>query len=329
MGTNMAHNVHKNKLVPPGQSYKLPTLLVSSVHRSSKQSQAHGGVYLVNLNTGKYKNLFLAKHDVSLHGRGGERGFRGIAFWKGKTYLGLHDGVQIYNQKFKHIDTIRQDNYLGSVHEICIFQGTLYVVSTNYDSIIAFNLQNNKMINCMTIKHKNKNQFFLCKKNNPPIKADSLHINNVYADNRGVFCSGTNFSSLLQIKNNVLKVFSRVLPGTHNCRPYMNDKIICNDTQRGRLAILSIGGRCDKYVNVRRIGHNQMVGADRSEKIARQPFARGLTFDDRVIIGGSSPDMISVYNKNDLSHIKTINLSMNITHCIHGLEIYPYQQDVV
>jgi hypothetical protein len=304
----------------------LPVILVSSVHRSSINNQAHGGVYLINLENNKYENLWLAKHEIDLHGRGGERGFRGIAFWKNKTYIALHNGIQIYNQNFDCIGTIETD-YLGHIHEICIWEHMLYVVSTQYDSIVVFDLKTNKMINRLTIAYNEKK--FSYKINIVPNKKDLLHINNVYVDSRGIFCSGTNFSNLLLINNNMINVFAKSTGDTHNCRPYVDGQIICNDTTNGRISILNYFGKVINFINVKKFALKDMTNVDSSEKIAKQPFARGLAFNEDIIIGGSSPDMISVYDRQTMALIKNIHLSMNATHCIHGLEIYPYKQNIV
>ncbi|MHA2426864.1 MAG: hypothetical protein ACXADB_02400 [Candidatus Hermodarchaeia archaeon] len=306
---------------------KLPVILASSVHRSSMSSKVHGGVYLVNLETGKHHNLQLSQHDINLHGRGGERGFRGLAFGRGKTYVGLHNGVQVYDQQFNLLDTIYNEDCFGSVHEICIFKDKLYVCSTNHDSIVVVNVNTHKTIRCITIKHGPQG-FFLSKNNSPPPKEDSLHLNSVYVDQRGVFCSGTNISSLLLVKGDSISKFANTLSGTHNCQPYGNDKIICNYTSNNKLAILH-NGRIVKSVDVKKIPKHRMTDINGTEQVAKQPFARGLAYNDEIIVGGSSPDMISVYEKGTLRCIKNINLSMNLTYCIHGLGFYPYKQDYV
>lgn len=309
---------------------KLPTVLVSSVYRSARSNQSHGGVFMVNLQNNKFKNLLLAKQDIDLHGRGGERGFRGIAFWKNNIYIGLHDGVQIYNKNFKLLDTIRNKSYLGNVHEICIHKNKLYIVSTMYDAIVSFNLNTKKMVDCSVIKNAGKSgTFMLHQKNNSPAKQDSLHLNNVFANDTGVYVCGTNISSLIKIKNGIVSKYCRVLPGTHNCRPLGGDKVICNDTRNGVISITDKGCRVINTAQVPRISKAKMTDIHVKDKIARQPFARGLAFNNNFIIGGSSPDMISVYDRNTFNLIKKINLSMNIRHCIHGLEIFPFNQGMV
>lgn len=62
---------------------KLPTVIASSVIRTSSQGESHGGLYLVDLETGSFEQV-LDWNDgsISWEGRGAERGLRGIAVAK-------------------------------------------------------------------------------------------------------------------------------------------------------------------------------------------------------------------------------------------------------
>ena len=58
---------------------------------------------------------------------------------------------------------------------------------------------------------------------------------------------------------------------------------------------------------------------------ARQAFGRGLCVaNNNLIIGGSSPATISVYQLGQPVALKTVNLTMDVRNSIHGLEIYPF-----
>ena len=61
----------------------VPLLLASSVVRLSQKGDAHGFLYLVDFNKNKYIEVSdLKKENISWKGRGGDRGFRGISFYK-------------------------------------------------------------------------------------------------------------------------------------------------------------------------------------------------------------------------------------------------------
>jgi hypothetical protein len=66
------------------------------------------------------------------------------------------------------------------------------------------------------------------------------------------------------------------------------------------------------------------AGIDDS-KIARQGFGRGLcTYADRIVVGGSSPSTISLYDLHTGQTIGSVNMTMDIRNAIHGLEVWPY-----
>ncbi|HEX7062396.1 MAG TPA: hypothetical protein VF200_10525, partial [Woeseiaceae bacterium] len=69
----------------------------------------------------------------------------------------------------------------------------------------------------------------------------------------------------------------------------------------------------------------QFAGIDDS-KVARQAFGRGLcTLGERLIVGGSSPSTVSIYDVVSGTTVGTVNLTMDIRNAIHGLEIWPYE----
>ena len=68
----------------------------------------------------------------------------------------------------------------------------------------------------------------------------------------------------------------------------------------------------------------EFAGIDDS-KIARQAFGRGLcVYQDRILIGGSSPSTISLYDITTGETIGSVNMTMDIRNAIHGLEIWPF-----
>jgi hypothetical protein len=69
----------------------------------------------------------------------------------------------------------------------------------------------------------------------------------------------------------------------------------------------------------------QYAGIDDS-KVARQGFGRGLcVYDERFVVGGSSPSTISLYDLETGQTVSSVSLTMDIRNAIHGLEVWPYQ----
>ena len=63
------------------------------------------------------------------------------------------------------------------------------------------------------------------------------------------------------------------------------------------------------------------------EDHARQSFARGLCIsNESLIIGGSSPSTITVYDMENEVILKSVNLTMDVRNSVHGLEIWHYPE---
>ena len=212
---------------------KFPTIICSSVVRSTHQGESHGGIYLVDLNSGDYKQV-VDWNDSSIdwEGRGGDRGLRGIAFYDNKIYLAASDELFVFNKNFEIVNSFR-NKYLKHCHEIFVFKDSLFITSTAFNSILEFNLKSNTFVKGYYIKqrrflrfldkiafkleHKKiKRKFFLTKilgifkpkliifdpnSDNGPTLQLEFHINNVYCDNGRIYFCGTRLNHIYYILN--------------------------------------------------------------------------------------------------------------------------------
>jgi len=65
----------------------LPTILASSVIRSTHRGDSHGGIYRVNMETDEQTQMLDWNNpDIDWKGRGGDRGIRGLAFYGHTLY---------------------------------------------------------------------------------------------------------------------------------------------------------------------------------------------------------------------------------------------------
>src|SRR5436305_12829228 len=109
---------------------KLPRVIATSVVRSAHQGESHGGVYLIDLNSGNFDQVIdWNDPSISWEGRGGDRGLRGIAFHQEKVCIAASDEIFIYNREFKLLESYR-NKYLKHCHEISVGSDTLYLTST-------------------------------------------------------------------------------------------------------------------------------------------------------------------------------------------------------
>ncbi len=167
-------------------------------------------------------------------------------------------------------------------------------------------------------------QIFDPNSNNGPDRKDTLHLNHVFYENNTLYISGTRIDHLMFIRDEALHSFAKVPKGTHNTRPYKTG-ILMNDTASDQLAYLTLNGQRNHYFSIKQYPVEALEMTDLPEDHARQGFGRGLCLTEQgLMIGGSSPATISVYQFDHPQPIKTVNLTMDIRNAIHGLEVWPY-----
>ncbi len=302
---------------------KLPRLIATSVVRGSQQGESHGGIFTVD-----FENQNIEQHvGIEFKGRGADRGLRGIAFSDDDILIAGSDVLFRYDRSFK-IKTANKNRYLDDCQEICRYEQTLFMTSTGFDSLLAFDLDKKKFVWGFHLTRQYDQwagHTFDPGSKMGPRPVNKYHINMVHADSTGIYLSGLHTEALLHLntKMEVSEVCS--LPaGAHNARPY-RDGLLFNDTESD----------CLRYVG--RDGNNiafqiatydeqdiEFSGIDDS-KVARQGFCRGLcTVGDRFVAGGSSPSTISLYDLDSNQKIGSVNLTMDIRNAIHGLEPWPF-----
>jgi len=331
-----------------------PKIITSTVVRASQKGEAHGAVYLIDTEKEIVdKVIDYQAIDLDWTGRGGERGLRGIAFYKNRVYLAAHDRILIYNTAFMHIGNI-ENQYFGQIHEIMICEDRLYITSTSFDSIIIFNLKKMEFelsfcVRSLSNKLKKKNFWFFSKQfqwgirktwmrmfkyrpkarvfdpnsNIGPERNDLFHLNSVWHLDKTTYFSGGRFNYILSCKD--ARIFNEVKInfGTHNTMPFENG-FLYNDTGIGRILYRDVSGVEKLALDIQRYPDSKLINSDLPDQIAKPYFYRGLCkFDGNYIIGGYSPASIVVFDING-NFIKNIMISYDIRQAIHGLEIWPY-----
>ena len=216
----------------------LPKIICSSVVRTSKPGDSHGGIFLVDLEKGTHKEVFnWANRQISWEGRGGDRGLRGICFYEQYVICAASNELMFFNHDFEIVE--RYSNpYLKSCHEIFIEGKTMYLSSTGFDAILTFDLESKTFRDGYCFRKRwPKNSFwrairkhrllpviwryvfytFSCNGTKGPSAKDTTHINNVFARNGRIYFSGTEVNSLFEIGlNKKVKSFRNIHKGTHN-----------------------------------------------------------------------------------------------------------------
>ncbi len=315
-------------------SIQLPTLIATSVVRGAEQGDSHGGIYLINFAEQEVIQVVdWNASDIDFQGRGWDRGLRGIAFFNNEIYIAASDELFVYDRAFK-IQRSFRSTYLKHCHEIFQLNNHLYLTSTGHDSILAFDLDKQAFFWAIHLSLGEEGPRGIAYDpqgiNGPggangPKAQNLVHLNNVYADQRGIFASGLKTEGILHIGNgNVVSKMVDMPEGMHNARPF-RDGVLFNDT--GSDVVRYVGRDGTQIAipvpvyEVSQLEHAELADG----KLARQGFARGLcVINDRIIAAGSSPSTVTLYDLDSRMEIARVNFSMDVRNAIHGLEVWPF-----
>jgi hypothetical protein len=304
-------------------------LITTSVVRGSNQGESHGGIYLIDLDARTVvQTIDWDKADIDWQGRGWDRGLRGIAFDRGNVYIAASDELFAYTPEFELINSWRNP-YLRHCHEICVHERTLFLTSTGFDSILAFDLDQEKFNWAMHVKQQDSGyipSMYDPEQGDGPIMLNKLHLNNVIRNADGMYISGLHSGGLLHFNGNQINLAMELPAGTHNARPF-RDGVLFNDSQADVLRYIGRGENSeDRAYPVPRYPEAQLryAGVDTSG-LARQAFARGLcVLSDTLVAGGSSPSTITIYDLAANTGVVSVALTMDVRNAIHGLEVWPF-----
>ena len=307
---------------------KLPKLIATSVVRGSVQGESHGGIYTVDFETLEgQQHVDWNTSNIDFEGRGADRGLRGIAFDGDDIYIAASDELFCYDKDF-NLNVSFKNRYLKHAHEICRMNRRIFISSTGFDSLLAFNLDTKKFDWGFHLRQEYDQWAggtFDPQRDKGPRGVNDFHINMVHVNDDGIFLSGLRSNGLLYLTpGNSIQIICNLPSGTHNPRLW-NDGVLFNDTASDCVRFIPREGeeQAHKIITYKE-SDIEFAGIDDSN-IARQSFARGLcTIDDRFIAVGSSPSTISLYDLDNKQRVGTVNLSMDIRNAIHGLEVWPF-----
>jgi len=309
-------------------SEKLPTLVATSVVRGSQQGESHGGIFTINFEEqAGQQHVDWNSGDINFEGRGADRGLRGIAFDGDDIYVAASDELFCYDRDF-NISASYRNRYLHHCHEISRHDRILFLTSTGFDSLIAFDLDQKAFVwgfHLMEIDRKWGGHTFEPRSDTGPRSMNNFHVNSVFVNATGIYFSGLMTPALLHLNQQYEVSTVCSLPtGSHNAQPF-REGVLFNDTANNAVRYVGRDGRSQEF-SVKEYPESEIrfTNIDDS-KIARQAFGRGLcAVNDKLIAGGSSPSTISLYDLEADLTAATVNLSMDIRNAVHGLEVWPY-----
>lgn len=304
----------------------MTTLVATSVVRGSHQGESHGGVYLVDFQRQAIEQVVdWNTLDIDWQGRGWDRGLRGIAFDGERVFIAASNELFVFNPDFE-LQASYCNPYLMHCHEIFVHQRRLYLTSTGYDSILGFDLIENRFcfgLHVVGVGGGYQGGPFDPQGEMGPAASNELHLNNVYCDDTGMYLSGLKSAGMMRFDGRTLKRVVKLPRGIHNARPY-GGGVLFNDTEADHLRLLTrereISFRVPQF-SKDELSHTELDDS----RIARAGFGRGLCqVGENLVAAGSSPSTIALH---DLAEAKTraiVTLSNDIRNAIHGLEVWPY-----
>lgn len=304
----------------------LPKLLVSSVVRGSRQGDSHGGLYLVDMETGSFEQkLDWNDGAINFEGRGADRGLRGIAIIGDDIFIAASDELFVFDQQFK-ITASYRNPYLKHCHEIWPHAGKLWLTSTGFDSLLRLDLgarQFDLGIRLHTANGALNAQTFDPRGPNGPAASNAFHINSVHADDASIYASGRRLPALVALGRSGIAALAPLPAGTHNARPF-NGGVLFNDTESDSVTLLGQGRRID--IPVPRYADADLTHTDFDETgLARQAFGRGLcVLSDTLIAAGSSPTTVTIHDLAAGRAVKSVNLTLDIRNAAHGIALWPF-----
>jgi len=303
-------------------------LITTSVVRGSEQGESHGGVYIIDLEgQDVHQVMDWNRTDIDWQGRGWDRGLRGIAIDGETVYIVASDELFAYTPDFKLIGSWRNP-YLKHAHEMSIYGRSLYIASTGYDSILAFELDEKKFFWALHVdldRFNFKGNIYDPMSDEGPLLLNKLHLNNVHANDDGMYISGMKSGGMLHFNGEAVNMSVTLPEGTHNAQPY-RDGVLFNDSKADAVRYASRSGEEDRALKVPKYdpADIESKGID-DTRVARQGFGRGLCLiNDRIVAAGSSPSTVSLHDFQESKTLLSVNLSMDIRNAIHGLEIWPF-----
>lgn len=304
-------------------------MIASSVIRSAHQGESHGGVYIVDLKSVEHSQVIDWNDDsISWEGRGMDRGLRGIAFHDEEIYMAASDGIFVYDKNFVLNESYR-NKYLKHCHEIFISDDKLYLSSTGFDSILVLDLNSKSFqVGYCFRRTSNHGEFIFApfdpmSASGPPL-GDTVHLNNVHVIDGTLFFACLRVPHLLYVQGDAAISYAHIPTGSHNARPFKKG-VLLNDTASDRISYLDLKGNIIETFPIVRYKENDLLNTGLPRDHARQAFARGLCVsNDDLIVAGSSPATVSMYQFGQPEPLKVVDLTMDIRNSIHGLEIWPY-----
>ena len=310
----------------------LPKVLMTDVIRSTQQGDSHGGAYLIDLESRSHEQVLdWNRVEINWEGRGMGRGLRGICFVGDEIYIAASDELFVFDRAWNLVRSYK-NKFLHHCHEIS-FDGEryIYMTSTSFDSVLRFDVQTESYdkgwwfgVGKFGVGAK---EYDPNGKVGPP-HSDTLHINQVFVDDGGIYISALRLGIMwtLKLDSGQVGQHAKIPVKTHNCQPIDSGLLVMNSTGDDCIVVADRRGKVLERFVYPLYEESAMSHTNLGKDYARQGFGRGLCVDadTGLVIAGSSPGTVSAFDRGLGEMVASVNVSMDIRNAPHGLEVWPW-----
>jgi len=309
-------------------------VIASSVIRATYRGESHGGLYVVDLETGKFECVLDWDYPkIRWEGKGGDRGLRGLIFHGDKLFTSGARELFMLNQNFELVEEYT-NQYLDGTHELAMQGGQIYNIANVNDSILVFDLHTKRWTKGYQLL---KGETFDPEDSTYDIGGrEQIHINSITIQDRWMCISGskTNFLHMINLDTLEMKNIPLTglypIPGNgpeghgHNAQ-FWRDGVVYSSTCGGFTVYQDYEGNIlkkwwtpdfDKPI----IRHNLL---DRHDH-ARAKFTRGMALTKDYVIVGTSPATVHAFSLDSDKPVASVNLTMDIRNSICGMALYKW-----
>ena len=308
-------------------------VVCTTVIRSVSPEETHGGIYIVDMDDGRILEYRPYQGDIrNDNERGGERGLRGIQVLDDSIIVADSSGLSRFSKDLQLIEKVTNRDVFHSIHEICLFDGDLWVTSTRYDSIVRvgldlsikdfYSIQGHPISDGKVLTGKTSIE------HGTADDSDEYHINSISANNGRLVISGLT-TGLYDLSNFEMVADMPWVPVDHNgqrmrTRSFLHNYYEYEDINVVNLTHFSSVMIFDKKENsagFAQLPPVQNIKHDDNDNIAKAGWNRGMARNGNFLLVGSSPASIYVLDLGSKTFHKQVSLEMDTRHAIHGLEI--------
>jgi len=304
----------------------MTVLVATSVIRGSEKGASHGAVQVLDMAGGRVAHVIDWKAPgVDWSAPNGGRGLRGIAFDGERVFIAGADTLFAFSPEFELLATYRCP-YLSQCQEITIYERRLYLASRGFDSVLGFDLEDNRFGWGLHVVEGGGGLHgtpFDPLGSTGPSPGEEMGLSSLWCDPRGMFISGSKTRGLLYFDARSIVRLVTLPEGVRNARPW-RDGVLFNDTEAGVARFITPVS--NQVFKLPRYPVETLTALEESHNSdARQGFARGLcVLDDSVFAAGSSPASVTLHNLDTMKTTRNINFSNDVRQSVHSLAVWPY-----